>query len=578
MSNLSTIEQKKADYRTLLYKRNDDYVKGVTDGSTIVCEKMKLAIKRYQNDLNNDAFYMNYDALDKLFNFFSYLYIDNNHNKYVPFVPEPWQCHYFVNIYGWYFTNEPEKRRINRSFLTVSRKNTKSTMAVIQALYALMKENMDAKIYIVSESKGMTTESSLAIAKNIIINSPALVDRVDTMQYSLRYKTGKSTSTLKIMPFKPTALNSLKPSYSIVDELHTMKTGEIVDKLASGMGASVNPILSIISTRGNNTTYFQYVYEQTLEKILKGEIKEEQTYIMMFEQDDETEANKPELWVKSNPMLNSLALGIDYLQNLYEKAKIVPSSLKEFFSFNLNLWVSGTEEDFIEEDLLKIAFKKGNDMNLTKEFFWGKEIYLGLDLSSREDLSSLVVLHYDKLLKEFYIFPFIYLPNNPIKKIRGRGIDLTSWLMDGFIQQCATSRIDYRDIIEDILYFKNHNCKIKCLGADSYNKDEIMPTMDAQRIKYQFVSQAIKDITQSVKLMDRIFAQEQVTCVNPAFKWMFKNIVIYKDINANIKMNKKLSRDSIDSCVAFANALELFRIDYEAEIYRPQYVPITIKI
>ena len=155
-----------------------------------------------------------------------------------------------------------------------------------------------------------------------------------------------------MMPYKPIALNSLKPAYAIIDELAVMKTGEVIDVLASGMGASVNPILSIISTRGQNTSYFQYQYEKTLEKILSDEIKQEQTYCLIYEQDDENEVNTPELWIKSNPMLGSDALNIDYLLDLYDKAKQTPTSLKEFFVKNLNRWVEGIEENFIEKEFI----------------------------------------------------------------------------------------------------------------------------------------------------------------------------------------------------------------------------------
>jgi phage terminase large subunit-like protein len=423
----------------------------------------------------------------------------------------------------------------------------------------------------------MTTESCLTFAKNIVKNSPALDKRIEQLQYSLKYVNGKSISTLKMMPYKPSAMNSLKPADAIVDELALMKTGEIIDVLASGMGATVNPLLYIISTRGNNTSYFQYQYERTLEKILSGELKQDSTYIMMFEQDSEKEANQPEMWIKSNPMLGT-ALEVDYLLDLYEKAKQTPTSLKEFFVKNLNLWVEGKETELIEKEFLDVAFKKGDHINLTKEFFHGKEVFFGLDMSSTEDLTSLVILHYDKLGRQFYAYPFIYFPNNPIKKVRGRGIDLTQWLLDGSIQQSVHKRINYTDILEDVLYFKNNGCEIKGLGHDGRLKDEIIPALEQYNIDTEFVSQGISDITTAVKLLDKIFAQEQITCVNPAFKWQFGNIQIYKDLNFNIKMNKKLSRDSIDSCIALQNALELWRRKYEDEMYTPKYIPISMSV
>ena len=41
---------------------------------------------------------------------------------------------------------------------------------------------------------------------------------------------------------------------------------------------------------------------------------------------------------------------------------------------------------------------------------------------------------------------------------------------------------------------------------------------------------------------------------NPVIRWMFRNVVIYRDANDNIKMDKKRSAEKIDGCVAMANA------------------------
>ena len=41
---------------------------------------------------------------------------------------------------------------------------------------------------------------------------------------------------------------------------------------------------------------------------------------------------------------------------------------------------------------------------------------------------------------------------------------------------------------------------------------------------------------------------------NPVIRWMFRNVVIYRDANDNIKMDKKRSTEKIDGCVAMANA------------------------
>lgn len=42
---------------------------------------------------------------------------------------------------------------------------------------------------------------------------------------------------------------------------------------------------------------------------------------------------------------------------------------------------------------------------------------------------------------------------------------------------------------------------------------------------------------------------------NPVIRWMFRNVVIYRDANDNIKMDKRKSIEKIDGVVAMANAI-----------------------
>ena len=42
---------------------------------------------------------------------------------------------------------------------------------------------------------------------------------------------------------------------------------------------------------------------------------------------------------------------------------------------------------------------------------------------------------------------------------------------------------------------------------------------------------------------------------NPVIRWMFRNVVIYRDPNANIKLDKARSRNKIDGVVALVDAI-----------------------
>lgn len=52
-----------------------------------------------------------------------------------------------------------------------------------------------------------------------------------------------------------------------------------------------------------------------------------------------------------------------------------------------------------------------------------------------------------------------------------------------------------------------------------------------------------------------VFDQSIDLSDNPVLRWMFRNIVIYKDGNGNIKIMKNRSLDSVDGAVSLAMAI-----------------------
>lgn len=558
----------KEGYIKTCIKQAHDYAYDVIDGRILSNKYIRMAADRHVKDMNDGRLFLNDAKIEEIFGFCYYIFIDSNLGSYTRFRPEPWQCFYLLSIYGWYWVDRPHRRRFTTSFLTIARKNGKTVLAVVQCLYHLTKGGIDQKTYVVSESLNMAEDSALSYAKKIVENSPALNKRVENKQYNLRYTKGKSTSYFKMLPNKPEALNAIKPSFIIIDELHLMPTSEIVDKARSGMGATMNPLLCIVGTRGNDSTYYQFELEQSYIKILRGELQDDSTFIMMYCLDKEEEATDTNAWIKANPNIGS-SLFIDNLLDEYHTAKLTPVSLKVFFIDHFNLWVDGSDEDFIEEQYLKIAFKKGSKLfkkPTDLSFFIDKKVYLGVDTSRTNDLSSLSVLHYEEDTGTIYLFTFVYFPDNPTKKHRTGGVDLHQWIRTGWIKEHPGKRINYDLIVEDIEAI-NSIADVQGLGYDTYNPSEIVPKVENMLIECHAIPQTIGKISPATKLFDRVFAEERIVPGNPVLKWQIKNVVIRYDQDNNIKAEKNKSKDSIDGVYSGLNALELFRQVYEDQFY-----------
>ena len=57
------------------------------------------------------------------------------------------------------------------------------------------------------------------------------------------------------------------------------------------------------------------------------------------------------------------------------------------------------------------------------------------------------------------------------------------------------------------------------------------------------------------KYLEKIIFDESITLDSPVLKWNFSNAIVYTDGNANIKIMKNKSADSVDGCVALGMAV-----------------------
>ena len=89
----------KEDYIVYCWEAARDYCEGVSNGSIICNDNIRLAVKRHEKDLQRSDLEWKPEAVEKVFKFFSYLYVDKNK----PFILEPFQCFIILALFGLYY-------------------------------------------------------------------------------------------------------------------------------------------------------------------------------------------------------------------------------------------------------------------------------------------------------------------------------------------------------------------------------------------------------------------------------------------------------------------------------------------
>ena len=59
------------EYCDKQWEQTEAYIKGVEDGSIIACEDIKLAVKRFKEDINRPDINVRPEKVDKIYKFFS---------------------------------------------------------------------------------------------------------------------------------------------------------------------------------------------------------------------------------------------------------------------------------------------------------------------------------------------------------------------------------------------------------------------------------------------------------------------------------------------------------------------------
>lgn len=530
------------------YKKLDQYLSDVDSGKIPTGKYVKKAIAKYRKEIKSKKYYFNKKALDRFFHFLSYVKI-NQEDQYRYFHPEGWQLFYFANIYGIY-RKDTNERKYNTSFLTMSKKQGKSTLGAVQSIYHLTSDGqIDGQNYFVSNGKE-AAKIALNYTKAITRNSPAINKRARIMQYELRFKQAKNLNVLKVLTADPEKSEGLRGAFVLIDELHTIPTSDLFDSLKSATVGITNPLISIITTRGMNTGYYQYQLETYIKKVIDGKIEDDTIFGLIYELDSEEEIKDPEKWIKSNPNLsNPKILSLDKLKSLYNSAKITLTTLKSFVVKNLNMWYEKADSSFIETKYLDAVFVD----EIPEEIIAGEECYLGGDFSSNRDISAISLVFPPSINHSEYIIKnFNWKTLNDISRNHK---DITDFILSGEIVEQDSEVMDMEIIFQKIKEL-NDQYFIKNFGYDSANALQLIKQVkDELGIECTPVPQNAKTLNYPLKFLERYIIDGQIICDNMATKWQFTNVVLWVDSNGNYKAMKDKSKSSIDSVIANTCAL-----------------------
>lgn len=128
------------------------YAEDVTEGIIVCGDNIKLACRRFLNDLKRPDLDFREAVVDRAIGFISTLKHFAGKSSGKNFILEDWQQFIIANIVGFYWSSG--ERRFTSSYIEVSRKNGKTALAAALCLYYLIADGEDgAEVDLAANSK-----------------------------------------------------------------------------------------------------------------------------------------------------------------------------------------------------------------------------------------------------------------------------------------------------------------------------------------------------------------------------------------------------------------------------------------
>ena len=518
------------------------YASGVLDGSILACTYVKQCCKKFYSLINDDKYEFRENKVDKIINFCNN--ITHSSNKNLEIDIQDWQTFIFAYIFGFYYKGT-EERLIKQSYIEVARKNGKSTLISLIALYMMIGDGeYKSEVDIVANSHKQS--------KILYGMSSDYCQSIDPKgKYFKRYRDSiifdKTKSKIQALASDTTSLDGYNPYCFIIDEVHEQKDSLLYNVLRTGQASRKNPLGILITTAGLNMDSFCYQYRQNCIDILYGLKEDDSTFSIIYTLDDSDDFRDDKVWVKSNPNLGVSVRG-SYLKEQVLQAENNPSLSSNIQTKNFNIW-SQTFDVWIDDEYLVKSAKP-----IDWEFFKGKSVYMGIDLAAVSDLCAVSYMTLDE--GKYYFKTDYYIPSSCLSHNYNQS-KYREWKETKNLTVCPGNVSDYDYILRDIL---SKSLIIENIGYDQWNSTQFAINATENGLNLTPYSQTLGSFNKPTKEIERLIKMGNVIIDNnPITRWCFNNAALKVDYNQNCKPIKAFTENNkIDGVISMIQALGIY--------------------
>lgn len=462
------------------------------------------------------------------------------------------------SLFGWVH-KETGKRRFTDSYVQVARQQGKS---VLNAILGIKCSNFDNYNYGQIYCTATKADQARIVLKEIIkfINADSdLKELFDIKDYKSEI-TGKITSTvIRALGRDTHTIDGFRPYLGIVDEYHAHKDNQMYKLLKGGTRKLKQSLISVITTAGFNLNAPCYDLYKYCRRVLRGIDVNERQFIYIAQMDEKDDIWDPANWIKCCPLTGKDPELVAAMQEDARKAQSMGGAeLRDFLTKALNIWVTNAETAFLD---LAEWEKCGSDRDL-KDFI-GKQVIVGLDLSSGGDLTSycLEFPYEDEETgdRRYFLHSQSFMPRHRLQE----HMDLEDnapyviWQQQGLLTVTTAAggiKTDYKTILSSLHdLVDEYQLDVIAIGYDPHNASAFL--LDLEDFGCDLI-----EIKQSARSLNDATVDFQLEVKAHNMEYNKGNVLLTRSMNdailsepnsfGEIKIDKMLQKNRIDPCDA----------------------------
>lgn len=542
-----------------LWDRVTEYANKVVSGNVVAGELHVLACKRHLNDLKRQRteefpYYYSPEKAREIINYAETLTIaEGTEPKPVRLIDS--QAFDLGVTFGWFKVSN-NVRRFRRRYKSVARQNGKTFENGIMGTYIAGFGGYNyGKLFTVATKKRQARLAWEEMSKFITVD-PDLGEYFSIKDYKSVIEALDTYCTIEALSKEAGLDDGFRSIYSSIDEIHQHRDNKIYKALYNGTRSLPETLVSMITTRGDRLNSFCKEMDDYAIKILRGLSTAEDFFVDIFSLDPEDDPFNPDNWIKANPFICTDEEKFEVLRTDAQTARDMGGSdLRDFLTKSLNMWVENTDDSFINSQKWQ---KCASDRTL--QDFSGRECWVGLDLSSGGDLTT-IALEFPEPDERFYFYSHSFMPRGRLEEhIETDLAPHDLWEQQELITVTGGSgdfKNDYKFIINHLRELRDaYGLKFLGIGIDPHNADGILADLESFGCPVVIIVQSAKSLNDATVDVQLLVKSEKLEYNrnNELLTWSFSNAKVVRNSFDEIKVDKKPGQrfkriDPVDACI-----------------------------